>query len=113
MAEVREIFTQLIEARLTCSQTEFSTLWLSRSPRYYSHLVATDREPGLATLIALEMRLRRVAAATSSKGDRDLPDELSSGMRANIEARSITDIRRHRPRVAGRRLLVERRRSAS
>ena len=96
--KIEEIFSQLSGSKLTRSQVEFSQTWLGRSPRYYSHLLATGQEPGLATLIALETRLRRVAEATTSKGDRDLLHELDHQVRGNIEARSITDIRRHRPR---------------
>lgn len=51
--EINIVFEQMREAGLVNSQMEFSAVWLGRSDRYYSHLIAEQREPGLATLSAL------------------------------------------------------------
>lgn len=58
--KIKDLFDLMQSAGLTRSQMEFSSVWLGRSPRYYSHLVATGREPGLATLCGILLRLQRM-----------------------------------------------------
>lgn len=67
-----EIYAAMHQARLTKSQMEFSTIWLGRSPRYYSYLLATQREPGLATLCGIAWRLEQFLENMSA----DHADEL-------------------------------------
>jgi len=50
---VKEIYERMSAAGIASSKMEFSRIWLGRSPRYYSHLIAKRREPGVATLSAL------------------------------------------------------------
>ena len=58
--KIKDLFETMQLAGLTSSQMAFSSIWLGRSPRYYSHLVATGREPGLATLCGISWRLERM-----------------------------------------------------
>ncbi|MCB8837022.1 DUF6626 family protein [Aurantimonas sp. VKM B-3413] len=91
---IEEIFNQLVEAKMVVSQTEFSRIWLGRSGRYFSHLLATKQEPGLGTLIALELRLQRFATTFTKRADKELLVQLAHQLRGYIELRSITAIRR-------------------
>lgn len=103
--EISKIFELLQAQGVTKSQMEFSRIWLGRSARYYSHLVATGREPGLATLCALNWRLGQIAA--SLKGDqRKSLLELQQTLLLYIERRAVTDIRPHRPRQSDRQDIV-------
>lgn len=94
---VLDIYTKLADAGFARSQVEFSEVWLGRSKRYYSHLVAEGREPGLATLIALEGRLRRQAGTQPESSSRNRLLEMSDELRSVIATRSVVDVRRHRP----------------
>ena len=58
--KIKDAFEALQAVGLTSSQMEFSSVWLGRSPRYYSHLIATRREPGVATLYGILWRLQRM-----------------------------------------------------
>ncbi len=58
--KIKHIFEAMKTIGLTRSQMEFSQVWLGRSPRYYSHLIATNSEPGLATLCGISWRLQRM-----------------------------------------------------
>ncbi|WP_410170485.1 DUF6626 family protein [Aurantimonas coralicida] len=95
--QISKIYDELFEFGLTKSQIHFSTLWLGRSKRYFSHLSAIQREPGLATLCALEWRLRTVATHI---GDCDLArhlGDIADELAAHIMRRGIVDLRyRHR-----------------
>ncbi|MEB3047683.1 DUF6626 family protein [Rhizobium mulingense] len=89
--KIKDIFEALRADGLTNSQMEFSRIWLGRSPRYYSHLIAVGREPGLATLCGISWRLKRMrleAYPTLLEFQQQLANE--------IERRAITDIRLHR-----------------
>lgn len=89
--KIKEIYEAMHADGLTNSQMEFSRIWLGRSSRYYSHLIATQREPGLATLCGIAWRLKRMRLEeypTMLEFQRQLTKE--------IEHRAITDIRRHR-----------------
>lgn len=63
--KIKDIYEALRADGLTSSQMEFSRIWLGRSPRYYSHLIAVDREPGLATLCGISWRLKRMRLTTT------------------------------------------------
>lgn len=89
--KIKDIYEAMRAEGLTNSQMEFSRIWLGRSARYYSHLMATQREPGLATLCGISWRLRRMQL-------KDCPVLLDFKLQLakEIERRAITDIRRHR-----------------
>lgn len=89
--KIKEIYEALRADGLTSSQMEFSRIWLGRSPRYYSHLIATQREPGLATLCGISWRLRRMRL-----GDYPALLDFQQKLASEIERRAITDVRRHR-----------------
>lgn len=87
-----EIYSAMHCAGLTTSQMEFSKIWLGRSPRYYSHLLATHREPGLATLCGIAWRLERFAEGLPTEQAKKLL-ELKQSINAHIAYRSIVDVR--------------------
>jgi hypothetical protein len=89
--KIKDIYEALRADGLTSSQMEFSRIWLGRSPRYYSHLIAVDREPGLATLCGISWRLKRMRL-DNYPTLLDFQQKLGS----EIERRAITDVRRHR-----------------
>ena len=87
--KIREIYEAMYADGLTNSQMEFSRIWLGRSPRYYSHLIAVNREPGLATLCGISWRLKRMRL-------NNLPRllDLQQKLANEIERRTVTDVRR-------------------
>ncbi|UXT41647.1 hypothetical protein FY137_10800 [Agrobacterium tumefaciens] len=89
--KIKDIYEALRADGLTSSQMEFSRIWLGRSPRYYSHLIAVDREPGLATLCGISWRLKRMRLD-------NYPALLGfqQKLASEIERRAITDVHRHR-----------------
>ncbi len=89
--KVKELYETMAAAGLANSQMEFSQVWLGRSPRYYSHLIATQREPGLATLCGIAWRLDRMSLSR-----KPTLLELKQQLVDEINRRAITDIRRHR-----------------
>lgn len=89
---VKQIYETMLASGLTSSQVEFSRIWLGRSPRYYSHLIATRREPGLATLCGIVWRLDQMPLS-----GKPALLELKQRLGDEIDRRAITDIRRHRP----------------
>ncbi|HAU77139.1 MULTISPECIES: DUF6626 family protein [Agrobacterium] len=89
--KIKDIYEALRADGLTSSQMEFSRIWLGRSPRYYSHLIAVDREPGLATLCGISWRLKRMRL-DNYPALLDFQRQLAR----EIERRAITDVRRHR-----------------
>lgn len=91
--KIEDLFGQLYQNQLAFSQVHFSVVWLGRSARYYSHLTAIRGQPGLATLVALEWRLRSHAAFVKGPSAVVL-NELAQRLRAHIETRSILDVRR-------------------
>ncbi|MDT6939356.1 DUF6626 family protein [Brucella pseudogrignonensis] len=87
-----EIYSAMQRKGLTKSQMEFSKIWLGRSPRYYSHLLATKREPGLATLCGMVWRLERFVEGLPTEQAKKLL-ELKYAINAHIARRSIVDVR--------------------
>jgi hypothetical protein len=90
--KVVQIYSAMHRAGHTTSQMEFSKIWLGRSPRYYSHLLATHREPGLATLCGIVWRLERFAEGLPTEQAIKLL-ELKHAINAHIAHRSIVDVR--------------------
>jgi len=89
--KVKEIYEVMAAAGLANSQMAFSQIWLGRSPRYYSHLIATQREPGLATLCGIVWRLDQMPL-----NGKPALLELQQQLADEINRRAITDVRRHR-----------------
>ena len=89
--KIREMYEVMRANGLANSQMEFSRIWLGRSPRYYSHLIAAGREPGLATLCGVSWRLGRMRL---EKNPALL--EFQQKLAGEIERRAITDVRTHR-----------------
>lgn len=96
---VKEIYEQMSASGLASSQMEFSCIWLGRSPRYYSHLIAKRREPGVATLSALIWRLDALLARTPCEDGRLL--ELKQQLVELVQRRVITDRRKPQRRRDG------------
>lgn len=94
IAMIRDIYGTMKAAGLTNSQVDFSRIWLGRSDRYYSHLIAVGHEPGLATLCGIKWRLEQLRSQSKSAPDPTLL-ELQHQIASEIERRAITD-RRHR-----------------
>lgn len=91
--DVECLYWQFRELGLARSQVEFSQVWLGRSPRYYSHLMAECRQPGLATLTALRWRIARLVAELQPSVLRDQLERIEVSLAESIELRSIVDIR--------------------
>ena len=94
--EICTAFDQLVRLGLTTSQVQFSSVWLGRSPRYFSHLLATGREPGLATLTALHWRLRMAAGSMDASVGSMITD-IADDLQTHIERRAIVDLRTRLP----------------
>ena len=90
--KIKQLYEALSNLGLTSSQMEFSRIWLGRSPRYYSHLLATQREPGIATLCGIGWRLERLAAASATRSEELLA--IKQAIADHIEHRAITDRKR-------------------
>lgn len=58
MAVLQEAFEELRRYNLVFHQTDFSTNWLNKSPRYFSMMKATGREPSVDTLARLATNLK-------------------------------------------------------
>ncbi|WP_350225077.1 DUF6626 family protein [Agrobacterium sp. fls2-241-TYG-188a] len=88
--KIKDIYEFMATAGLASSQMEFSSVWLGRSPRYYSHLIAVDREPGLATLCGVSWRLKGMRLDAQ-------PEllEFQQKLSMEIDRRAVTDIRKH------------------
>lgn len=97
---IGNIYCELHEIGLVGSQVEFSEMWLGRSKRYYSHLIATGQRPGLGTLVVLQLRLRRVLTAA---GPLDPAFEtlvvLADKLRYEVDVRSVYTAKRRKPYV--------------
>ncbi|UXT49609.1 hypothetical protein FY136_10305 [Agrobacterium tumefaciens] len=89
--KIREIYEAMYADGLTNSQIEFSRIWLGRSPRYYSHLIAVGREPGLATLCGISWQLKSMRLEAYP-----VLLEFQQKLANEIERRAITHIRRQR-----------------
>lgn len=61
MVLIRKIYAEIIELGFVRNQNGFSEIFLGKSKRYYSFLIATEREPPLHVLISLALRLERLA----------------------------------------------------
>lgn len=95
--DIQTIYAQLKAAGLVRSQMQFSEVWLGRSQRYYSNLLATNRQPGHATLNHLHVMLARLGSGLSNTAAQRQLCELADNLRQHIDHRAIIDIRRRKP----------------
>ncbi|MBB4347017.1 DUF6626 family protein [Aliirhizobium cellulosilyticum] len=58
---VKEIYDKIHQLGLVGSQVEFSRVWLGRSDRYYSNLIAVRRQPSVETLCGIAWRIETIA----------------------------------------------------
>lgn len=61
MSLINFVYAEMKKLGLIESQNEFSEIFLGKSKRYYSFLLATRREPPLHVLVSLGIRLERLA----------------------------------------------------
>ncbi|MDH6269456.1 hypothetical protein M2360_004884 [Rhizobium sp. SG_E_25_P2] len=92
---VSEIYQSMRSLGLASSQVQFSTVWLGRSPRYYSQLVATDREPSVGALLGLSVRLDRIARSMKPDAASAVRDLVSS-LGDCYERREMVAVRRRK-----------------
>lgn len=97
---IQDIYRALNELGLVRSQMEFSRLWLGRSARYYSSLLARQQEPSVGTLSGLLFRLRNILAHTNEVGARTTIFSLIQRLEKHVGLRSIIPATTHRVRAA-------------
>lgn len=67
MRDIKEIYQELKDINLVETQNEFSADFLGKSPRYYSYLMATNRQPSIGASYALSVRLEMIAEQLRAK----------------------------------------------
>ncbi|WP_367272892.1 DUF6626 family protein [Devosia sp.] len=87
---VQEIFEVLTDMGLVRSQMEFSRIWLGKSPRYYSSLLARQQQPSVGTLTGLLFRLRNMLNHTNDGETRSAISSLIQRLDSHVAVRSIT-----------------------
>ena len=78
---------------LAKSQLDFSRVWLGRSARYYSHLIASGRNPGVGTLVSLHWRLCNCVENLPNGADRMQLRQLCDELQAHIKTKAVAGIR--------------------
>lgn len=86
---IQDVFDMLVSLQLVRSQMEFSRIWLGRSPRYYSSLLAREQQPSVGTLTGLLFRLRNILDHTSEGGVRSAIFMLIQRLEKHVTLRSI------------------------
>lgn len=66
--DIQDVYRTLQQLGLVRSQIEFSRLWLGKSARYYSSILARQQQPSLGTLTTLQFRLRNTLAHINDPG---------------------------------------------
>ena len=87
---INEIYQALHTLGLVSSQVEFSRLWLGKSARYYSSLLARQHQPSLGTLGALQHRIRRTLEFTEAGASIPLATLLTR-LDAEVARRIVCD----------------------
>lgn len=90
--EIEVIYRTLTKLGLVRSQVEFSRVWLGRSARYYSSMLAGKHRPGLGTLSALLFRLRRVQSTLADPRTEAAIAEVSDRLERYVALRAICNI---------------------
>jgi hypothetical protein len=85
---VTDIYSRIHQLGLVRSQVEFSRVWLGRSSRYYSNLVAVRREPSIATLCGVVWRIETVAVHAGPK-QREALLKIKQALDRNIRNRAV------------------------
>jgi hypothetical protein len=88
---IQEVFDILTELGVVQSQMEFSRIWLGKSPRYYSSILARHQQPGIGTLTALAFRLRAVLKHAVNRETYRVLSEIREKLEFHIAVRSITN----------------------
>lgn len=87
---IEEVYQTLNQQGLVRSQMEFSRIWLGKSPRYYSSMLAKQQQPSVGTLTGLLFRLRNVLDHTSEAGAKIAIFMLIERLERDVAIRSIT-----------------------
>lgn len=88
--KIQEVFQVLFDLGLVRSQMEFSRIWLGKSARYYSSLLARQQQPSVGTLTGLLFRLRNIWAHTNEVEARTAIFLLIERLESLVALRSIT-----------------------
>ncbi|WP_407060019.1 DUF6626 family protein [Devosia epidermidihirudinis] len=88
---IEEIYRTLSEQGLVRSQMEFSRLWLGRSARYYSSMLARQHQPSVGALAGLLFRLRNVHAHTTEARSRKSISLLIQELERHLADRIVFD----------------------
>ena len=88
--DIQDVYRRLQELGLVGSQVEFSRLWLGKSARYYSSLLARQHQPSLGTLTALQHRIRRTLEFTDAGSSPPLASLLAR-LDADVAKRIVCD----------------------
>ncbi|WP_108459686.1 DUF6626 family protein [Devosia naphthalenivorans] len=89
--KIQNVYQILQELGLVRSQMEFSRLWLCKSPRYYSSLLARRQEPSIGTLTGLIFRLRNILVHTNKGGDWSAIFTLIQHLELHVGNRVVMD----------------------
>ena len=87
---IEEIYRTLNEQGLVRSQVEFSRVWLGKSGRYYSSMLARQQQPGVGTLTGVLFRLSNVMDHTDEGKIRAALSLLKQRLERHVTMRSIT-----------------------
>jgi len=87
---IEEIYQTLNQQGLVRSQMEFSCIWLGKSPRYYSSLLAKQHQPSVGTLAGLLFRLRNILDHTKEAGARFAIFSLIERLERHMQLRSFS-----------------------
>lgn len=99
MTYIDGAYAQLRSLGLTNSQNSFSEVFLGKSKRYYSFLLATGREPPLHVSISLALRLDALARRLAhTQGNMAVQlNALANLIRLEVERRSLLKVPCRRP----------------
>lgn len=92
MRGIKEIYQELKDINLVGTQDEFSANFLGKSPRYYSYLMATNRQPSIGASYALSVRLEMIADQLHAKGNAEWAnrfDELARVVEENARIMAL------------------------
>jgi hypothetical protein len=81
---LHDAYATLKRLGLVATHTTFSSIYLSKAPRYYDDLICSKRPPSVAALVSLFMRFQAIADAYSGS-----PSVAMQAMELNSIARRI------------------------
>lgn len=103
MQEIKRVYETLKASNIVSTQDQFSTLFMGKSPRYYSYLASSKRDASIETAYALAVRLDMLAQRLSQMGKHSKAvavGELAVLMYENVKMRSLVALPVKRPRAA-------------